>query len=232
MPTNDFTAILAEFPTITQPCSKNRLIKHDITHHINRTGPPVSARPRQLVPERLKTAREEFEHMLELGIIRLLSSSWSSLLHMVVKKLGDWCPCDDYRALNNVTKLDRYPIPHIQDFTATHQGSTMFSKIDLVQARHQIPVEPADIHKTAVATLFGLSEFLNMSFSLCNVTQTFQCFIDEVLQGLPFTYAYIDDLLITSSSADEHKHHLRAVFQHLDKYGIVINPLKCMFEVK
>ena len=46
------------------------------------------------------------------------------------------------------------------------------------------------------------------------------------------TYTYIDDLLIASSTDDEHKHHLRAVFQHLDKYGIVINPLKCMFEVK
>ena len=46
------------------------------------------------------------------------------------------------------------------------------------------------------------------------------------------TYTYIDDLLIASSSADEHKHHLRAGFQRLDEYGIVLNPLKCAFEVK
>ena len=78
---------------------------------------------------------------------------------MVVKKLGDWHLCGDYRVLNNVTKPNQNPIPHIQDFTATLQGSTNFFKIDLVRVYHQIPVEPADIPKTAVATLFGLFEF-------------------------------------------------------------------------
>ena len=93
-------------------------------------------------------------------------------------------------------------------------------------------MEPADIHKTAVATPFELFEFLKMPFGLRNAAQTFQRFIDQVLHGLPFTYAYINNLLIASSSADEHKHHLHAVFQRLDEYGIVINPLKWVFGVK
>ena len=84
----------------------------------------------------------------------------------------------------------------------------------------------------AVATQFGLFKFLKMPFGLCSTAQTFQRFIDQVLRGLPFTYAYIDDLLIPNSSADEHKRHLHAVFQRLDEYGIVIKPLKCVFEVK
>ena len=71
-----------------------------------------------------------------------------------------------------------------------------------------------------------------MPFGLHNATQTFQHFIDQVLRGLLFSYAYIDNLLIASSSTDEHKHHLRAVFQCLNEYGIVINPLKCVFGIK
>ena len=123
-----------------------------------------------------------------------------------------------YRALNNVTKPDRYPIPHIQDFTAALQGSTLFSNIDLVQACVAIP--------------FRLFEVLKMPFGLCNATQTFQRFINQVLCVLPFTYAYIVDLLTASSNADQYKDHLRAVFQRLYKYGIAINPLKCVFEDK
>ena len=89
-------------------------------------------------------------------------------------------------------------------------------------------MDPADIHETAITTPFGLNEFVGMLFGLRNVAQTFQQLVDQVLHGLPFCYAYIDDVLIASSSPTEHKVHLRTTLSRLKEYGIIINPSKCV----
>ena len=66
-----------------------------------------------------------------------------------------------------------------------------------------------------------------MPFGVKNAAQTFQRFIDQILRGFHFCYAYIDDVLIASSSYDEHVQHLQMVLERFQKYGVVINPSKC-----
>ncbi|XP_076734505.1 LOW QUALITY PROTEIN: uncharacterized protein K02A2.6 [Maylandia zebra] len=208
-----FQCLLSEFPSLSVPTFSSTVTKHGVEHYITTVGPPVCAR--RLDPAKLAVAREEFATMERLGIVQRSNSAWASPLRMVPKSDGRWRPCGDFRRLNNVTENDHYPIPHIQDFSAHLAGTSVFSKIDLLRGYHQVPVHAEDVPKTAVITPFGLFEFLRMPFGLKGAAQTFQRLMDSVARGLPFVFVYLDDILVASSSKEQHMFHLRQVFQRL-----------------
>lgn len=227
-----FAELLKQYPTLTRPDGSFDEVKHTTVHRIvTAHGPPISCKARRLAPDRLGIAQREFDTMIRMGIARRSKSPWSAPLHLVPKKDGGWRPCGDYRALNDRTIPDNYPPRNIQDCTAYLRERKIFSKIDLVRAFNQIPVAPEDVQKTAVITPFGLFEFPFMTFGLCNAAQTFQRFIDEVTAGLDFAFPYLDDILVSSVDEKEHSDHLRALFDRLERHGVVINVAKCVFGV-
>lgn len=221
--------LLNDYREILVPSSIQHEVKHDVTHHIVTTGPPVASKARRMHPEREKAAQEEFQAMCEMGICRPSSSSWASPLHCVPKKNGEWRFVGDYRRLNKVTVPDRYPVPHVHDLLNRFKGKTVFTTLDLTRAYYNIPVECADVPKTAVITPFGLFEFLRMPFGLCNAGQTFQRFMNKLFGDLPFVVVFIDDICVASSNEEEHRSNLKIVLERLRDNGLVVNIEKCTF---
>lgn len=146
-----------------------------------------------------------------------------------MKPDGSMRPCGDYRRLNAQTTPDKYGIPNIGDMNIGLHGKKIFSTLDLERAYFQIPIAEDSIPKTAIITPFGLYEFTRMCFGLRNAAQTFQRFIDSIFRDLPYVFAYIDDVLIASTSEEEHKQHLREVFTRLKTHGLTIKVKKCVF---
>ena len=138
---------------------------------------------------------------------------------MVKKSNGSWRVVGDYRHLNQVTVKDSYSIPFLYDCTKKISGSTIFSSIDLFKSYHQIHIHPEHIAKNAICTPAGNREFLKMSMGLTNAGEIFQRFMNSLLQDLPFVFVYIDDILIFSSSIEEHRAHFRQVFERLQRNG-------------
>jgi Reverse transcriptase (RNA-dependent DNA polymerase) len=148
---------------------------------------------------------------------------------MVRKKDGGWRPCGNFRRLNLLTSADRYPLPNMADLSAQLTGCSFFTKIDLQKDYLQVLVAVEDIPKTAVITPFGLFEFLRTPFGLKNTGMTFQCLMDSILNGLPYVFVYLDDILIASPCLESHRRHVAEVLRILQHNGLVINAAKCMF---
>ena len=138
--------------------------------------------------------------------------------------------CVDYRALNKITIKNRFPVPRIEDLFDRLQGSTFFSRIDLKSGYHQIRVVNEDIHKTAFCTTFGLYEYLVMPFGLTNAPATFSRMMEKLFQPhRNFTGVFFDDIIIYSKSLEEHKQHLKVIFQVLRDNKLYINQKKSDF---
>jgi hypothetical protein len=155
-----------------------------------------------------------------------------TLLHMVKKQDGSWKPCGDFRRLNLVMEPDVYPLPNMLDFAAKAAGCKVFSKVDLRKGYHQIPVNPADIPKTAITTPFGLFEYLRLPFGLRNAASTFQRHIDRSVEEVENAFAFADDILVANADHESHRLHLRQLLSALQKHSLVINAEKCVWGVE
>lgn len=139
--------------------------------------------------------------------------------------------CVDFRKVNEITKKDAYPIPRIDDTFDTLSGAKYFSSVDMFSGYWQVELKEEDKEKTACSTPYGLYEFNVMPFGLCGAPSLFQRLMENVLKGLQFEICliYIDDVVIFSSTFEEHLNRLRLVFERFRESELKLKASKCHF---
>ena len=140
----------------------------------------------------------------------------------------------DYRALNAITKKDRYPLPLINDTLERISRATWFTKLDAIASFRKIRIEEGSEWMTAFRTRYGLFEWLVTPFGLANAPSTFQRYVNWALREFldDFVSAYIDDVLIfIQGSRRKHEEHVKKVMSRLQDAGLHVDIDKCGVEV-
>jgi hypothetical protein len=166
------------------------------------TAPIYKTSFRITTPE-LVELKEHIKELLEKGFIHSISSPWGAPVIFVPKKDGTQRLCVDYRALNEVTIKNKFPLCRIDDLFDQLRGACVFSKIDLRSRYHQLKVQECDIPKTAFILRYGLYEFTVMSFGLTNTLAYFMYLMNKVF--MEYMNKFIDDILVYLRSEEEHK---------------------------
>ena len=216
-----------------QVLTTTNAVKHNI---VTTSDKPVYSKIYRYPKAHEKEIETQMKDMLVQGIIRPSKSPYNSPLWIVPKKLDNegkrkWRIVIDYRNLNNITVEDKFPMPNIDSLFDKLGRAQYFSTIDLAKGFHQIRMEERDIQKTAFSTPMGHYEFIRMPFGLKNAPATFQRMMNHVLSDYinKICVIYMDDILVFSSSLDEHLNSLTKIFSVLNEYNLKVQMNKCNF---
>ncbi len=227
----EFKSVFMDPDGLPPPSREIEGAEHTITFE---AGKPLP-RPRpfiRLSQEKEVELEKQIKDMITQGYIRPSSSRFASATFLVPKGDGGYRMVVDYRAINNVTEKDSYPLPLAEDLFAKMKDAVVFSKIDLKSGFYQIPLAKKDWAKTAFRTSRGLYEYTVVPMGLCNAPATFMRFMNNIFKAMiddNFVVVFMDDIVIYSKSIAEHAVHLRKVLTELKKQRLYAKASKCSF---
>ena len=161
---------------------------------------PVSQKPYPIAMKHYNWVKEEIDKLLEAGVIRNSHSSWLAPIIVVPKGDGGKHLIINYRALNKVTRKFVWPMPKVEDIFSQLNDAKYFSTLDLRAGYHHIGLTTDLIPKTAFTSPFGKYEYVKVPFGLAQAPAYFQELMTGVLKDLLFAMAYLDDIIVYSST--------------------------------
>ena len=184
------------------------------------------------VPYALRSKVEEELNKLESEgvIVPVQHSEWAAPIVPVLKSNGMVRICGDFKlTANKATKTEVYPLPRIEDLFASLAGGKMFSKLDLSHAYLQLPLAKESQPFVTVNMHKGLYRYQRLPFGVASAPAIFQRTMESVLQGLTNVCVYLDDILVSGRSMQEHLVNLEEVLKRLEEAGLRLKKEKCSF---
>jgi hypothetical protein len=217
--------LLVEFVFVfqePQDLPSQRTRDHQI--HMLPGSATVAVRPYCYTKAQKDELVQQCSTMQKQGLIYHSKSPYSSLVLLVRKPDGSWRFCVDYRALNDRTIKDKFPILLVEELLDELHGARFFTKLHLWSGYHHVHMHPADVEKTTFHTHDDLFEFLVMLFGLTNAPATFQALMNDVVWPFlrHFVLVFFDDILIYSNSWAEHLVHLRTVLEVIKENNLFL----------
>ncbi|KAK0585343.1 hypothetical protein LWI29_027080 [Acer saccharum] len=235
----DVSNLLIEYKEIfawsheDMPGISRSVISHNLA--IDEKSKPVVQKRRSFNPERSTAIKEEISKLLAARSIREVKyPEWVANVVLVKKKNNQWRMCVDFTDLNKACPKDSFLLPRIDQLVDATAGHETLSFMDAYSGYNQIKMHKPDEEKTSFTTDQGLYCYTVMPFGLKNAGVTYQRLINKMFakQIGKNMEVYVDDLLTKSVTVDKHVDDLRETFDVLTRYGMKLNPTKCVFSVQ
>ena len=192
-----------------------------------------SFNPARSVPYALRDkVEQELVRLTEEGVIEPVEvSEWATPIVAVLKHdKKNVRICGDFRVtINPISKLDRYPIPKVDDLFAKLSQGKFFSKLDLSHAYQQLPLDEESKQYVVINTHKGLFRYTRLPFGISSAPAIFQRVIESLLQGIDGVVTYLDDILIAGDTEQKHLEALDEVLTRLGNAGLRVKYKKCEF---
>ena len=229
LPTSDITTIKERYSDVFKP-GIGRCKSLKVSIHTKPDAQPAFSKPRNIPYSTRQATRAELERLVSEGVLEQINfSDWAAPIVVVSKPSGKVRVCGDFKQLNQRISIDQHPLPKLDDLMEKLRGGVYFSKLDLADAYLQLELDDEAKKLCVINTPFGLYRYNRMCFGIASSPAQFQRCMDSLTVELPGVAAYLDDLIITGSTVDEHWANLNRLLAKLQEHGFRLRLDKCEF---
>ncbi|XP_064100772.1 uncharacterized protein K02A2.6-like [Macrobrachium nipponense] len=228
---NEIANILKKYESVFETelgCLKD----FEVSLKVKSDATPVYKHARSVPYNLREMAERELQRLQDIGVIKPVDfSEWASPTVNIVKSDGKNVRiCADFKeTLNTVCSIDSYPLPIPEDIFATLARVKSFTKLDLSHVYHQLKLSVESHKYMVINTNKGLFAFTRLQYGLNSAVGIFQRIIENVLKDIPNVAVYLDDIVITGPTEDDHLKTLELVLHKLCSGGLKLKKDKCSF---